>query len=191
LPDPQRRRPGRAGRGRDQYDLGVEPRGPDPRPARGGHGITRAKVGGSQDPAQSAEEREAYADWASRLGHGAIHRLWQLLLKGLARSMARRLPDSSRRKWRPARHHASRSSRSGGGVGGLACGEAVPRRRRRRQAPAAEEQAPLLRLHASFPRFLVQALEKGGKAHIASNCTIALGLVSYGPAAGAFARFSA
>src|SRR6185436_13221213 len=48
------------------------------------HGITRAKVGGALDPAQSAEEREAYADWASRLSYAAVHRLWQLLLKGLS-----------------------------------------------------------------------------------------------------------
>ncbi len=34
--------------------------------------------------ALSAEEREAYADWASRMGFATLHRLWQLLLKGHA-----------------------------------------------------------------------------------------------------------
>ncbi|UAK23438.1 DNA polymerase III subunit gamma/tau [Sphingomonas nostoxanthinifaciens] len=48
------------------------------------HGVTRAKVGGAEDPALSVEERQAYADWASRLGFVALHRLWQLLLKGHA-----------------------------------------------------------------------------------------------------------
>ena len=47
------------------------------------HAITRAKAGASGDVMQSAEEREAAAEWAGKLGWAAIHRLWQLLLKGL------------------------------------------------------------------------------------------------------------
>src|SRR3954470_20117557 len=69
---------------RDQYDLGVEPSAVLRGLLESVHGITRAKVGGSDDPAQSAEERDAYAEWASRLSYAAVHRLWQLLLKGLA-----------------------------------------------------------------------------------------------------------
>src|SRR3954462_11925692 len=68
---------------KDQYDLGVEPSAMLRGLLEAIHGITRAKVGGGPDPAQSAEERDAYAGWAAKLGHGAIHRLWQLLLKGL------------------------------------------------------------------------------------------------------------
>ncbi len=44
--------------------------------------MTRAKAGGAEDLALSAEEREAFADWASRMGFATLHRLWQLLLKG-------------------------------------------------------------------------------------------------------------
>ena len=47
------------------------------------HSVTRAKAGASGDVLQSVEEREAAAEWAGKLGWGAIHRLWQLLLKGL------------------------------------------------------------------------------------------------------------
>ena len=47
------------------------------------HGVTRAKAGATGDVLQSAEEREAAAAWAGELGWAAIHRLWQLLLKGL------------------------------------------------------------------------------------------------------------
>ena len=47
------------------------------------HGVTRAKAGASGDVLQSAEEREAASEWASSLGWAAIHRLWQMLLKGL------------------------------------------------------------------------------------------------------------
>jgi DNA polymerase-3 subunit gamma/tau len=68
---------------KDQYDLGVEPSAVLRGLLESVHGITRAKVGGVHDPAQSAEEREAYAEWSSRLSYAAVHRLWQLLLKGL------------------------------------------------------------------------------------------------------------
>ncbi len=47
------------------------------------HSVTRAKAGASSDALQSEEEREAAADWASKLNWAAIHRLWQMLLKGL------------------------------------------------------------------------------------------------------------
>ncbi|MBV9840148.1 MAG: DNA polymerase III subunit gamma/tau [Sphingomonadaceae bacterium] len=67
----------------DQYDLGVEPAAVFRGLLEATHGITRVKVGAASDPAQSAEEREAYAEWASRLGYATLHRLWQLLLKGL------------------------------------------------------------------------------------------------------------
>src|SRR3954449_3869508 len=50
---------------RDQYDLGVEPSAVLRGLLESVHGITRAKVGGVDDPAQSAEEREAYASWSS------------------------------------------------------------------------------------------------------------------------------
>ncbi|HEX8511915.1 MAG TPA: DNA polymerase III subunit gamma/tau, partial [Allosphingosinicella sp.] len=69
---------------RDQYDLGVEPNAVLRGLLESVHAITRAKVGGAEDSAQSAEEREAYAEWAGRLSYAAVHRLWQLLLKGLA-----------------------------------------------------------------------------------------------------------
>ena len=39
-------------------------------------------MGGGADPSQSAEEREALGEWASRLSFAQLHRLWQLLLKG-------------------------------------------------------------------------------------------------------------
>ena len=47
-------------------------------------------------------------------------------------------------------------------------------------APKADEQAPLLRLPATFPD-LVRALETGGKAHVAQQLHDFVGLVSYAP----------
>jgi DNA polymerase-3 subunit gamma/tau len=48
------------------------------------HAASRAKAGGGGDVLASAEEREASAELAATLGWGALHRLWQLLLKGLS-----------------------------------------------------------------------------------------------------------
>ncbi|MDP9424446.1 MAG: DNA polymerase III subunit gamma/tau, partial [Pseudomonadota bacterium] len=47
------------------------------------HSVTRAKAGASADLLQSAEEREHSAELAAKLSWGNLHRLWQLLLKGL------------------------------------------------------------------------------------------------------------
>src|SRR3982751_1123303 len=47
------------------------------------HAATRAKAGAAGDALQSAEDREGAQHMASTLGWGTIHRLWQMLLKGL------------------------------------------------------------------------------------------------------------
>ena len=142
------------------------------------HGITRAKVGGALDPAQSAEEREAYADWASRLGHGAIHRLWQLLLKGLAEVHGAPMPLEAAEMAILRVIHASDLPDPAAIMERLASGDIASAPAA--EAPRAEEQAPLLRLPATFPD-LVEALDKGGKAHIAQQLHDFVGLVSYAP----------
>jgi DNA polymerase-3 subunit gamma/tau len=47
------------------------------------HAATRAKAGATRGGLQSAEERESAEALAQQLGWGTIHRLWQMLLKGL------------------------------------------------------------------------------------------------------------
>src|SRR3954452_7684240 len=47
------------------------------------HAATRAKAGSGVGALQSAEERESAQALAGALGWGTIHRLWQMLLKGL------------------------------------------------------------------------------------------------------------
>ncbi len=67
----------------ENYALGVEPLSVLRGLLEVVHGVTMQKAGRhGQDPAQSAEEREALADWASQLGFAPLHRLWQMLLKG-------------------------------------------------------------------------------------------------------------
>ncbi len=67
---------------RRQYDLGVDPQSVLRGLLETVHATTLAKLGGDADPAHSAEEREAYRGWAGTLSYPALHRLWQLLLKG-------------------------------------------------------------------------------------------------------------
>jgi DNA polymerase-3 subunit gamma/tau len=56
------------------------------------HSLTRARMAPADDPALSAEERATLADWSQRLSFPALHRLWQLLLKGLAEVQAAPVP---------------------------------------------------------------------------------------------------
>ncbi|KAA9020559.1 DNA polymerase III subunit gamma/tau [Sphingobium limneticum] len=68
---------------RDQYGLGVEPLALMRGLLELTHAVTLVKAGRDiASPGQSAEEREAIAEWASQLGFAPLHRLWQLLLKG-------------------------------------------------------------------------------------------------------------
>jgi DNA polymerase-3 subunit gamma/tau len=67
---------------RRQYDYGVDPLSVLRSLLETVHGITLTKVGTPPDAAQPAEERAAREDWAASLGYPALHRLWQLFLKG-------------------------------------------------------------------------------------------------------------
>src|SRR4051812_28725111 len=138
---------------RDQYDLGVEPLAVLRGLLESVHGITRAKVGGAEDPAQSAEEREAYAEWAS-LSYAAIHRLWQLLLKGLAEVHAAPMPLEAAEMALLRVIHASELPDPASLMEKLASGEAVTAR-----ATAPGAAAPPAKMPESF-RALVRSLRE-------------------------------
>ncbi|NLS28998.1 hypothetical protein S2M10_40120 [Sphingomonas sp. S2M10] len=67
---------------RAQYDLGVDPLAVLRALLETVHGVTLVKLGTHRLSGQSTEEREAMEGWASRLSFPALHRLWQLLLRG-------------------------------------------------------------------------------------------------------------
>ncbi|WP_277983503.1 DNA polymerase III subunit gamma/tau [Sphingomonas faeni] len=67
---------------RRQYDYGVDPLSVLRSLLETVHGITLTKVGTPPDAAQPMEERAAREEWAASLGFPALHRLWQLFLKG-------------------------------------------------------------------------------------------------------------
>jgi DNA polymerase III subunit gamma/tau len=163
---------------REQYDLGVEPAALIRGLLESVHGITRAKVGGVRDPAQSAEEREAYADWASRLGYAAIHRLWQLLLKGLSEVNTASLPLEAAEMALLRVIHASELPDPGTLLEKLQSGEAVPARAA--EAPAAPSQGSMMKAPATFAA-LVDLLSNNGKPHIAQQLHDYAGVVRYAP----------
>jgi DNA polymerase-3 subunit gamma/tau len=164
---------------RDQYDLGVEPSAVLRGLLESVHGITRAKVGGAEDPSHSAEEREAYADWASRLSYGAVHRLWQLLLKGLAEVHAAPMPLEAAEMALLRVIHASELPDPSTLMEKLASGEAVAARSPA-AAPAAAGEGALLKAPAAFPA-LIDFLAANGKPHLAQQLHDYCGLVRYAP----------
>ena len=159
---------------RDQYDLGVEPSALIRSLLEAVHGITRAKVGGAADPAQSAEEREAYADWASRLSHATVHRLWQLLLKGLAEVNSAAMPLEAAEMALLRVIHASELPDPADLLQRLAGGESVPARAPAASPPAQSEAPPT---YAA----LVELLDRSGKALIAQQLHDFAALVRYSP----------
>jgi len=142
------------------------------------HSASRTKAGAKSDALQSGEEVEAAQQLASQLSWGTLHRLWQMLLKGLedvavapdpreAADMAvlrlihaAELPD-------PASLLARLSS---GGVAAVA--PAAPS-----GGPAAGASA---QLPSDFPT-LVKAVSDAGKHLLAQQLHDQVGVVRYAP----------
>jgi DNA polymerase-3 subunit gamma/tau len=160
---------------RDQYDLGVEPNAVLRGLLESVHGITRAKVGGAEDAAQSAEEREAYSEWASRLSYAAVHRLWQLLLKGLGEVHGAPMPLEAAEMALLRVIHASELPDPGALLEKLASGETVPAR-----SSAAAPAAPAAAMPATF-RDMVEALEAKGRRHLAQQLHDYARPIAYAP----------
>jgi DNA polymerase-3 subunit gamma/tau len=164
----------------DQHDLGVDPAGLFRGLLETAHGITRAKVGGAIDAALSEEEREAYAEWASRLSFSTLHRLWQLLLKGHAEVQAAAMPNEAAEMALLRIVHASQLPDPGELARRLASGEGVATSAPAAPGPQAETQAPLLSLPKDLPA-LIDLLASKGKPHLAQQLHDYCGLVRFQP----------
>lgn len=77
---------------REQYDLGVNPDMVVQELLELTHTVTRGKVAGATDAALAEADRATIREWADRLSFPALHRLWQLLLKGLAEVQSAPVP---------------------------------------------------------------------------------------------------
>ena len=161
----------------EAHDLGIDPTQLLRGLMESLHAATRAKAGAAVDALQSAEERDGAAEMAGALSWGTIHRLWQMLLKGLqdvdiapdpreAAAMAllrlihaAEMPD-------PA---ALMARLSGEGAGSVAS-----------SAPATTGAGPTARVPADFVA-LVKSVEQSGKHLLAQQLHDQVGLVRYAP----------
>ncbi|HEY0085598.1 MAG TPA: DNA polymerase III subunit gamma/tau, partial [Allosphingosinicella sp.] len=169
---------------RDQYELGVEPSSVIRGLLESVHGITRAKVGGTQDPAQSVEEREAYAEWASKLGHGTVHRLWQMLLKGLSEVQTAPMPLEAAEMALLRLVYAADLPEPGSGVGRGAGGERGASPANSSTGAASPQEAPIAALPTVPHSFvgLIDALHHEAKQPwLAQQLQDDFRLVAYAP----------
>jgi len=176
----------------EQHALGVEPAALFRGLLEAVHGVTRAKAGGAPDPAQSVEEREALDDWAGRLGHATLHRLWQLLLKGLTEVETTAMPMEAAEMALLRIVHASQLPDPGELLRRLQSGEPMPAVDAAAPVSAMPASAtaslvsmapppspPVVTAPESFPA-LVEAIA-GRHAHLAQQLHDYASLVRYAP----------
>jgi DNA polymerase-3 subunit gamma/tau len=162
----------------EAHDLGMDPASILRGLMEALHSATRAKAGAQTEALLSAEQRDFAEKLANRLTWGQIHRLWQMLLKGLsdvnvapdpqeAATMAilrlihsAELPDP-----------ASLLQQLGGASTATAASAA---------AGKSESSVASARLPQDFPA-LVQALESDGKHQLAIQLHDQVRLVRYAP----------
>ena len=140
------------------------------------HAATRAKAGAKADALQSAEEREGAAEMAAALSWGTIHRLWQMLLKGLQDVEIAPDPREAAEMALLRLIHAADMPDPASLLAKLS-GEGTA------SAPAAASAKPsgsIAQLPADFPA-LVRFLEAKGKHQLAVQLHDQVGLVRYAP----------
>jgi DNA polymerase III subunit gamma/tau len=165
---------------RDQYDLGVDPVGVLRGLLEAVHGVTMTKMGGGADPSQSAEEREALGDWASRLSFAQLHRLWQLLLKGHDEAVRSAMPLEAAEMALLRLVHAAELPDPAELLKRMSSGEAAPPAPSPAAAPAPSSPAATAQYPDSFPA-LVELLGRSGKPLLAQQLHDFVGLQRYAP----------
>jgi DNA polymerase-3 subunit gamma/tau len=140
------------------------------------HTVTRAKAGATGDALQSEEERAAAADWASKLNWAGIHRLWQMLLKGL--NDVGQAPDPQEAAMMALLRliHAADLPDPAALVAKLAGSEASTG-----SAPAPSAPPPSTPSAPSSYRELIDRLQATGKRILAQELHDQVGLVSFAP----------
>ncbi len=162
----------------EAHDLGIDPLQLLRGLMESLHAATRAKAGAIGDALQSAEERETAAEMAGKLSWGAIHRLWQMLLKGLQDAQEAPNPREAAEMALLRLIHAAdlpdpaalMAKLSGEGAGAVASSAAA----------AAKTSGPTARVPADFTA-LVKMIESAGKRIVAQQLHDQVGLVRYAP----------
>jgi DNA polymerase-3 subunit gamma/tau len=143
------------------------------------HSVTRSKAGGGADLLQSAEEREHSAELAAKLSWGNLHRMWQLLLKGLEDVRIAPDPHEAATMALLRLIHAADmpdpSALAALLAGGAAAPAPLPAAPTSTASPGAAARIP-----ADFPA-LVETVEKQGKQLLGIQLRDHVGLVSFTP----------
>ena len=140
------------------------------------HSATRAKAGAAGDALQSAEERETAQEMAGKLSWGTIHRLWQMLLKGLQDVAVAPDPREAAEMALLRLIHAADMPDPAALMARLS-GEGSAAASARAPAPG---NGPTAQLPADFPA-LIKRLEASGKHQLAVQLHDQVGLVRYAP----------
>ncbi|WP_344710717.1 DNA polymerase III subunit gamma/tau [Sphingomonas humi] len=152
------------------------------------HAASRAKAGRGGDPLASAEERAASEELGASLGWSQLHRLWQLLLKGLSDVSLAPDPNEAAAMVLLRLVHAADlpdpaaliARLQGQGEGTVTA--PTPRAAPPPAAPRAEAPAPQPQATSSLPgsfRDLVSLLEAKGKPLRAVQLTGQVGLIRF------------
>src|SRR5438270_4225094 len=161
----------------EAHDLGIDPTQLLRGLMESLHSATRAKASASADPLLSAEERESAAEMARQLSWGTIHRLWQMLLKGLQDVEIAPDPREAAEMALLRLIHAADMPDPASLIAKLT-GEGSPT-----GAPSAATTRPsgsIAQLPADFPA-LVRLLEQKGKHNLAIQLHDQVGVVRYSP----------
>ena len=161
----------------EAHDLGMDPASIVRGLMEALHSATRAKAGAQTEALLSAEQRQFSEKLADRLTWGQIHRLWQMLLKGLADVNVAPDPQEAAIMAILRLIHSAELPDPATLLQQLGAGAAAPA-----PAPAAKAapSGPSARLPADFPA-LIQALEGDGKHQLAIQLHDQVGLVRYAP----------
>lgn len=162
----------------EAHELGIEPVALLRGLMASVHAITRAKAGGSADMLQSVEEREAAADLAAQLSWGSLHRLWQLLLKGLQDVTIAPDPHEAATMALLRLIHAA-DMPDPSTLATLLSGGTAATAATASSTPSASKPAPKAEAPADFSA-LVEAIEKDGKQLLGLYLRDHVGLVRYG-----------
>ena len=159
------------------HDLGIDPTQLLRGLMESLHSATRAKASANVDPMLSAEEREGAAEMARQLSWGTIHRLWQMLLKGLQDVGIAPDPREAAEMALLRLIHAADMPDPASLVAKLT-GEAAASVTS--AAPATRSTAPMAQLPPDFAA-LVRLFEQKGRHNLAVQLHDQVALVSYAP----------
>jgi DNA polymerase-3 subunit gamma/tau len=142
------------------------------------HSASRAKAGASGDVLQSAEQRDFAEKLAAKLSWAQIHRLWQMLLKGLADVSTAPDPQEAATMAILRLIHSADLPDPAAILDRLSSGAAMaPQQLQSSGSPAG---VPAAQAPADF-RSLVQLLDTSGKAILAQQLHDQVGIVRYAP----------